>query len=387
MKRLRNAAGNICFGLTDSAQYLHSIKVILINMKKILLSISLFTLPLIIFAQYKVSGIVVDEKTQQPLAGASVFCQNTTIGTLTNINGEFSISVPSGGYDIVVSFTGYETQSQRISKQTENIEAMRFVLKEKEKSLEEVAVVATTEVRNGLEKYGDFFKEHFIGITENSALCQIENPQVLRFFYSKKKNRLKIISDQEIIINNKALGYRIRYQLDSFVHDYGTTVTQFTGYPLFEEMQGTEAETENWKLKREEAYLGSLTHFLKSYYDKTLGVEGFKLELIDKAGKLRPINDPYDTTFALLENEELELHPVLKLRVAYLNELPEKGYLVKNKLSPNNTIQISQLDLRDAIIVERNGYFYDQRDLLTIGYWGWEKLADFMPYDYLPVGK
>ena len=359
------------------------ITVILINMKKILLCISLFTLPLIMFAQYKVSGVVVDEKTQQPLAGASVFCQNTTIGTLTNSNGEFSISVPSGGYDIVVSYTGYETQSQRISKQTENIGAMKFVLKEKEKNMEEVAVVATTEVRNGLEKYGDFFKEHFIGITENSALCQIENPQVLRFFYSKKKNRLKIISDQDIIINNKALGYRIRYQLDSFVHDYGTTITQFTGYPLFEEMQGTEAEAETWKLKREEAYLGSLTHFLKSYYDKTLGAEGFKLEFIDKEGKLKPLNDPYDTAFALLENEELELRPLSKLRIAYLNELPEKGYLAKNKLSPNNTIQISQLDFRDAIVVERNGYFYDQRDLLTIGYWGWEKLADFMPYDYI----
>ncbi|HLO80366.1 MAG TPA: carboxypeptidase-like regulatory domain-containing protein [Chitinophagaceae bacterium] len=354
-------------------------------MKKILFTLSLYVIPMIILAQYKVSGIVVDEKTKQPLAGASVFCQNTTIGTLTNSNGEFSISVPSGGYDIVVSYSGYETQSQRISKQTENLEAMKFVLKEKEKSMEEVSVVATTEVKNGLEKYGAFFREQFIGITENSALCQIENPQVLRFFYSKKKNRLKIIADQELIINNKALGYRIKYQLDSFIHEYGTTVTQFTGYPLFEEMQGTAEEAETWKQKREEAYLGSLTHFFRSYYDNSLGAEGFKIEFIDKAGKPRPLNDPYDKDFAVLDNEELELHPASKLRVAYLNELPEKAYLVKNKLSENNTIQISQLDFRDAIGIERNGYFYDQRDLLTIGYWGWEKLADFMPYDYVPA--
>jgi hypothetical protein len=383
MKPLRNAAGNICLGLTDSAQYLQSNTVILINMKKILFTLSLFVLPVIIMAQYKVSGVVMDEKTQQPLAGASVFCQNTTIGTLTNSNGEFSISVPSGGYDIVVSYSGYETQSQRISRQTENIETLKFVLKEKEKSMEEVSVVATTEVRNGLEKYGAFFKEHFIGLTENSALCQIENPEVLRFFYSKKKNRLKIIADQDIIISNKALGYKIRYQLDSFIHEYGTTVTQFTGYPLFEEMQGTPEETEKWKLKREEAYLGSLTHFLRSYYDKTLGAEGFKLEFTDQAGKLRPLNDPYDKDFVLEENEEMELHPPSRLRVAYLNELPEKAYLTKNKLSANNTIQISQLDFKDAIVIEKNGYFYDQRDLLTIGYWGWEKLADFMPYDYV----
>ncbi len=314
------------------------------------------------------------------MSGASVFCQNTTIGTLTNNNGEFSITVPSGGYDIVVSYTGYETQSQRISKQTENLETMKFVLKEKDKSLEEVSVVATTEVKNGLEKYGDFFREQFIGLTENSALCQIENPQVLRFFYSKKKNRLKIIASEDLIISNKALGYRIKYQLDSFIHEYGSTVTQFTGYPLFEEMQGTEAEKENWKQKREEAYLGSLTHFLKSYYEKNLRADGYRIEFIDKAGKLRLLNDPYE--FSTMENEELELNPPGKLRVAYMNELPEKDYLVRNKLALSNTIQISQLEFKDNIVVQRNGYFYDQRDLLTIGYWGWEKLGDFMPYDY-----
>jgi hypothetical protein len=81
----------------------------------------------------------------------------------------------------------------------------------------------------------------------------------------------------------------------------------------------------------------------------------------------------------------MELHPPSRLRVAYLNELPEKQYLIKNKLSANNTIQISQLDFKDAIVIEKNGYFYDQRDLLTIGYWAWEKLADFMPYDYVHV--
>jgi hypothetical protein len=338
-------------------------------------------------AQITVKGIVLDAN-QQPLAGASVFLQNTTIGTLTNSLGQFSITAPSGGYDIVVSFTGFETQSQRVSRQTEGLDSLKFILKEKEKSLEEVAVVATTEVKNGLEKYGDFFMGQFIGQTENSALCQIENPQVLRFFFSKKRNRLKVIASEDLIIMNKALGYKIRYQLDSFIHEYASTVTQYTGYPLFEELKGSPEEEEQWKLKREEAYLGSLTHFMRAYYNRSLSTEGFRVEFTDKSGKLRALNDPYDPEFAVLEDEELELHPVGgKLRVAYLNELPEKAYLTRNKLSSANTIQISQLDFREAILVERNGYFFDQRDLLAIGYWGWEKLADFMPYDYVPAGE
>jgi hypothetical protein len=330
-----------------------------------------------------VTGTVIDAQTQQPLAGASVFCQNTTIGTLTNNEGQFSLTLPAGGYDIVVSFTGYETQSQSINAQSENLGSLRFVLREKSKNMEEVAIVATTEVKNGWEKYGDFFKEQFIGLTENSSMCTIENPTALRFFFSKKRNRLKVLASEDLIISNKALGYKIRYTLDSFTHEYESAITQFTGYPLFEEMQGTTEEQQRWDEKREEAYLGSPTHFMRSYYSKTLGQEGFKIEFNDpKSGKLRPVNDPYDSAFAMFDSEGLELRPPSALRVIYLNEIPEEKYLVKNKLALNNTVQISQVTFRDAVAVERNGYYFDQRDLLMIGYWGWEKIADLVPYDY-----
>jgi hypothetical protein len=354
-------------------------------MKKILLII-IAILPSMLFAQgFRVSGTVIDGQTQQPLAGASVFCQNTTVGTITNSNGEFSMTLPPGGYDIVVSFTGYETQSQNINAQTDNITQLRFVLKEKSKNMEEVAVVATTEVKNGWEKYGDFFKEQFIGLTENSALCNIENPTALRFFFSKKKNRLKVIASEDLIITNKALGYKIRYTLDSFTHEYASSITQFTGYPLFEEMQGSAEEQQRWNEKREEAYLGSVTHFMKSYYEKTLGQEGYRVEFIDpKTNKSKPLNDPYDSAFSVVDGEELELHPPAALRITYLNETPEQKYLIKNKLALTNTVQISQVNFRDAVGVERNGYFYDQRDLLALGYWGWEKIADLMPYNYSP---
>ncbi len=334
---------------------------------------------------YMVSGTVIDNKTQLPLGGASVFCQNTTLGTLTNANGEFRLTVPAGGYDIVVSYTNYETQSQRISQQAENVQSLRFVLKEKDKSMEEVSIVATNEVKDGLAKYGSFFKEQFIGLTVNSASCTIENPETLRFFYSKKKNRLKITAKEDVIISNMALGYRIRYQLDSFTHEYGNSITQYTGYPLFEEMNGTPEQMKTWLLNREVAYYGSLLHFMRAYYDSTLGESGFKMEKVDeKNGRTRNVNNPYDSSIAISQDKELELHPN-KLRIVYGDEKPESLYLQKNKLSANTTIQISQIDFLDGIVIERNGYYYDQRDVLTQGYWSWEKLADFLPYNFIPV--
>ncbi|NJO26034.1 MAG: hypothetical protein HC867_10120, partial [Bacteroidia bacterium] len=41
-----------------------------------------------------------------------------------------------------------------------------------------------------------------------------------------------ITAKEDVIITNNALGYKIRYQLDSFTHEYGSGVTQYTGYPF-----------------------------------------------------------------------------------------------------------------------------------------------------------
>jgi len=46
---------------------------------------------------YTVKGRVIDRATKAPLAGASVFAQNTTFGEATSADGSFSLKLPSGG--------------------------------------------------------------------------------------------------------------------------------------------------------------------------------------------------------------------------------------------------------------------------------------------------
>jgi hypothetical protein len=46
--------------------------------------------------------------------------------------------------------------------------------------------------------------------------------------------------------------------------------------------------------------------------------------------------------------------------------------------------EISYIDLRDAIVIKENGYFYDQKDWINQGYWSWKNLGDQLPYDYIP---
>ena len=55
-------------------------------------------------AQFIITGTVMDSTTREPLPKASVFCQNTTIVTVTDKQVEFSLSLKSGGYDLIFSY-------------------------------------------------------------------------------------------------------------------------------------------------------------------------------------------------------------------------------------------------------------------------------------------
>ena len=59
---------------------------------------------------FSIAGKVIDVKSGQPLAGASVFCQNTTIGTISKDDGAFSMRLNNGGYvqltTMLTSFLG-----------------------------------------------------------------------------------------------------------------------------------------------------------------------------------------------------------------------------------------------------------------------------------------
>ena len=60
-------------------------------------------------AQRVVTGTITDQNGD-PLIGASVLVVGTTVGTVTDFNGQFSLTVPEGSNQIQVSYTGYESQ-------------------------------------------------------------------------------------------------------------------------------------------------------------------------------------------------------------------------------------------------------------------------------------
>ena len=353
-------------------------------MKSCLFLLSIFV-STIVFGQFTITGKVVDSTTKEPLFGASVFAQNTTSGTTTNREGEFSLSLKSGGYELIVSFTGYQSREIRISNNDNN--PLQIEMTKEEKAMEEVVIRSSNEVKDGWDKYGKFFLENFIGSTPNALQCSLQNPEAVHFYYYKKSEKLKVLATEPIVISNQALGYNLRYQLDSFMYYYKTQVSSYRGYCFFSEMDSSFAQQRIWSANRKKAYDGSKLQFMRSYYDSTLNEDGYEIALLDSMYDKRfdMISNPYDTTYYGVydSTHEVEVYYPRKISVTYKKK-PEPEYLKKFKLPLNVGSQISYIDLLDAIEIKENGYFYDQKDWVSQGYWSWKNLADLLPYDYIP---
>ena len=353
------------------------------------------------WSQFVVTGTVLDSATREPLAAASVFCQNTTLGTATNKQGEFTLNLKSGGYDLIFTYTGYQTQTVRVSVNNK----LEILMVKEEKSMGEVVLRNTYEVADGMAKYGNFFLEHFIGATPNAAKCRLLNPEALKFYFYKKSNRLKVLATEPVKIANPALGYNLYYQLDSFVYYYNNSSNIYRGYCLYTEMEGSDSLKKVWASARKNAYAGSKLQFMRSYYDSTLIEDGWIVDLLDAKDekKFNKIPDVYDTLYynpfvnmrdslgmdSLLYPVpagpvEVEIYFPRKISITYTKKRPEADYLKKMGLPKGIPYQISYIDLRDAIVINENGYYYDQKNWVNQGYWSWKNLADQLPYDYSP---
>ena len=353
-------------------------------MKKLFLLLFVFLSGATAFAQGLLSGTVKDAETGLPLQGASVFAQNTTRGTLSDSAGAFKLHLDKGGYEVVVSFTGY--QSKTINLEVTGDRTFDLRLDKADNTLGEVVIRSTNEVPDGWEKYGSFFTDHFIGTSPNADSCVLLNPGVLKFLYYKRADRLKVLATEPLLIQNRALGYHLRYELDSFVHFMKTDLNSYRGNCLYLPMEGDTAQQALWETARKEAYLGSRLHFLRAYYDSTLANEGFTVDLYSTASRTQfsRLVNPYDTSYYFFDDTtaNAELYFPVKASITYTKKAPEKRYLEKNKLPSNVPFQISYVDLTDAILINANGYFTEQKSWINQGYWSWKNIADQLPYDY-----
>lgn len=113
-------------------------------MKRSLIFLAGFLLPMVLVAQIRVSGTVLDE-TGQGLPGASVKQKWTSKGTVTDVNGAFALDVTDEKAVLTVSFIGYGTLEVPVGNQR----VFSLKLAESSNEMDEVVVIGYGSKRKG----------------------------------------------------------------------------------------------------------------------------------------------------------------------------------------------------------------------------------------------
>jgi TonB-linked SusC/RagA family outer membrane protein len=66
---------------------------------------------------HTISGVITDAKTSESIPGANILVEGTTLGTISDLKGKYSIEIPDGRVVLVFSFIGYETQKVPVTNQ------------------------------------------------------------------------------------------------------------------------------------------------------------------------------------------------------------------------------------------------------------------------------
>jgi hypothetical protein len=114
-------------------------------MKKLIWITLLFTTLIELNAQSQISGRILDKATGETLVGAAVVVEGTSNGQVTDIEGNFTLEVEPGTYNLAITYISYQTSKVSVivkAKETTNI---TVALEESKTEMKEVVIVATAE--------------------------------------------------------------------------------------------------------------------------------------------------------------------------------------------------------------------------------------------------
>ena len=348
-------------------------------------------------AQHPISGKVLNDENDSPIEGATVYFNNTSLGTITSSNGSFFLPDAVNG-ELIVSSVGFERLIYTFNLAQLKGKSFTFKLSPKQELLQDVLILPDATRR----KYLQLFQENFLGVTEEAASSKINNISSVYFVAAgTEKNSFKAMADTPLIIINNMLGYRIRFELVSFYLDQTTGQTSFYGYTRYEAL----GNKKRWVKNRENAYYGSTLHFFRSFIGDNLEAEKYALYIVrtdtippgpnetNRLPKKMDVAWGVKASDLVKKDSASDSYKVSwkhKLMVQYLKNPSGKSYLRSSRFLADGA-QIgfrSYLQLlADSIQVDKYGIVIDPTLLYFSGYWVYEKAANLLPFNYYPEKK
>jgi CarboxypepD_reg-like domain len=338
-----------------------------------------------------IGGEVIDALTKKPLVGANVFFNNSTNGTFTDADGKFLLAqIPIDNDELVVSYLGYKTLYTRLNLNPSLHPHLLIKLLPATEELDEVVVKAKYDAQ-WLRDF-ELFKREFLGQTPNAGLCEILNPEVLRFY--RRDGTLFIKANQPIQIQNQALGYRINLSIET------CSIRPKEGYSFVFHSQFNPIEPVDthqmirWEVNRLQSYLGSETHFFRALVEHSSYRQGFdvyqktKAELIIKDDELivqSSFSIPFEESRVATDSQNQKATRVFEkgqYLVKYVNSLiPRRLQSIGDSPYPTSMIEVKSKEL----MVNGGGFVLSSlSDYTRDGYMSNQRIADKLPNEFDP---
>ena len=333
---------------------------------------------------------VVRAATGGPLPGANVYLSGTTRGAAADAEGRYRIeAVPPGAYQLVVSMLGFGAETRHVVVGSGGRQRVDVRLAEATAELGGLRVEAERDRR--WERHLARFQRVLIGESANAAETRLLNPEVLRF--RLRWGTLWAEADAPLVFENRALGYRLTYDLREFAASANRV--SYDGGERFEALEpGSDAEAARWAEARARAYRGSLRHLLRALLADRAEEEGFSLRLAreeptgfgarwpDRSVSARHVMRTDSAGWGTLRVRG-------RLEVTYHGEPEAPEYLrsdwFRERRSRPDRAQRSALTVeRGRARIDPQGTPEDPFAVSASGYLAFERLADLVPEDYTP---
>lgn len=339
-----------------------------------------------------ITGRVIDSQTLEPVPFANVFILNTSVGTSTDIGGNFTLKSENlGEVDIHISFIGYDNFKKRVAPSSQPVDLGIIRLKTSDTVLDEVVVKASRDAR--WEKDFKKFKAIFLGKDPFAAECTIQNPWVIDIQSDESSHFLSARSLAPIIIINNAMGYMVKFSLKRLVSDPQGYVIEGDSYFL-ELAPPTPKEGQRWTANRDNVYMSSATNMLRSIINHTIYGEGFLFysDMPGNAGSLTRMSkfadnigkkiELADTSSLVSKNEGTNKFTItLKGRMEVHNRKARSRLVVYQDINH----RVSWVTLKsNSVVVNANGIPDDPTAVIVSGEMSNDRVSRMLPLDYRP---
>ena len=260
-------------------------------------------------ASYKISGMVLNKETNEPIPLVEVFISGSTYGSITNEEGKFELATSYFPCQLIASHVSYAPFNQLVDEESRTDLTIRLIPYQYE--IKEITVESEHRRKKNLELFKrgligsddsmsrrkdnlELFKRGFLGWDDIARNCTILNDSVLSFTWDSLVFRASAY--QPVLIDNPKLGYRIKIILKNFkliykpeaykrIHrgrkikpDVTDAIYHIACYfhysPYSPETKKEQEQIEKTRLR---VYYGSKMHFLRALYSGQPKIQGYDI--------------------------------------------------------------------------------------------------------------